>query len=259
MAPADSMDRVEGGRRLRPDAERPEPLATVIVTAFNREKVIGSAIESVISQQNNLLELIVIDGGSKDGTVDVIRKYDEVIDYWVSEKDRGIAHAYAKGVQQARGKWIYFLGSDDTFASPNVFNAVAPHLTNDVKAVVGLVQRDTGSFFRSSLGLKTYFVNTIHHQGAFYTRALFDNFAYDETIRVCEDYELNFLLARTHAPIRFIDVVISVWATDGASSVSGELRYYKNMYQMRSKYISPLVNGFCFLVGWANVLRHKLI
>lgn len=254
-----SLGRLEGGRRLGSGQERPAPLATVIVTAFNRAKVIGSAIESVLAQGNVRLELIVIDGGSTDGTVDVIRKYDQLIDYWVSEKDRGIAHAYAKGVQQARGQWVYFLGSDDTFASPGVFNQIARHLTPDVQAVVGLVQRDTGTFFRSSVGLKTYFVNTIHHQGAFYARALFDDFSYDESIRVCEDYELNFRLALRRAPVRFIDVVVSVWSTDGASSVSGEMRYYKNMYRMRSKYLSPVVNCLCFLVGWANVLRHKVI
>jgi putative colanic acid biosynthesis glycosyltransferase len=203
--------------------------------------------------------LVVIDGGSTDGTVDVIRKYDDVIDYWISEKDRGIAHAYAKGVRKAHGKWVYFLGSDDTFAAPDVFNAIAPHLTPEVEAVVGLVQRDTGSLFRSSIGLKTYFINTIHHQGAFYARTLFENFAYDEAIRVCEDYELNFLLAHNRSPVKFIDVVVSIWSTEGASSVSGEMRYYKNMYQMRSKYISPLVNCLFFLVGWANVVRRKLI
>jgi len=89
------------------------PLITVITVVLNAEKVLSETIESVINQTYPNVEYIIIDGGSKDGTLEIIKKYEDYIDYWVSEPDNGIYDAMNKGIRLALGDYYVFLGSDD--------------------------------------------------------------------------------------------------------------------------------------------------
>lgn len=91
------------------------PLITVITVVLNGEKYLEETIQSVINQTYPNVEYIIVDGGSTDGTLDIIKKYEDKIDYWVSEKDNGIYDAMNKGLRVALGKWIGFLGSDDYY------------------------------------------------------------------------------------------------------------------------------------------------
>ncbi len=89
------------------------PSLSIIVAVYNAFHTIGRCIESVTAQTYPYRELIVIDGGSTDGTVEILRQKSDQIQYWVSEPDTGICNAWNKGVQKARGEWIGFLGADD--------------------------------------------------------------------------------------------------------------------------------------------------
>jgi glycosyltransferase involved in cell wall biosynthesis len=89
------------------------PLITIITVVFNGAKTLEETIQSVINQTYPNVEYIIIDGGSTDGTLDIIKKYEYYIDYWVSEKDKGIYDAMNKGVVVSVGMWIGILGSDD--------------------------------------------------------------------------------------------------------------------------------------------------
>ncbi len=89
------------------------PLITVITVVFNGAKTLEETIQSVINQTYPNVEYIIIDGGSTDGTLDIIKKYEDHIDYWVSEKDKGIYDAMNKGVVVSTGMWVGILGSDD--------------------------------------------------------------------------------------------------------------------------------------------------
>lgn len=86
------------------------PIFSVIIVVFNAANYIEDAILSVISQHYKKIELIIIDGGSIDGTVDIIKKYDEYISFWRSEPDNGIYDAMNKGVRIAKGDYLYFFG-----------------------------------------------------------------------------------------------------------------------------------------------------
>ncbi|MCX7738944.1 MAG: glycosyltransferase [Hydrogenothermaceae bacterium] len=90
------------------------PLITVITVVFNGEKYLEETIQSVINQTYPNVEYIIIDGGSADKTLDLINKYERYIDYWVSEKDKGI-YAWNKVLTLSFGHWLSFLGSDDYF------------------------------------------------------------------------------------------------------------------------------------------------
>jgi glycosyltransferase involved in cell wall biosynthesis len=91
------------------------PRLSVIVPSFNQGEYIEETLLSIINQHYPNLELIVIDGGSTDNSVDIIRKYSDKITYWVSEKDRGQSHAINKGIEQATGEWIAWMNSDDCY------------------------------------------------------------------------------------------------------------------------------------------------
>ena len=107
---------------------RGHPLISVITVVFNGAATIEHTIRSVLEQTYGNVEYIIVDGGSTDGTLDIIRKYDGDIDYWVSEKDAGIYDAMNKGVALASGDYIGMLNADDYFANPLALEQIAARL-----------------------------------------------------------------------------------------------------------------------------------
>lgn len=107
------------------------PLITIITVVFNGEKYLEQTIQSVINQTYPNVEYIIIDGGSTDGTLDIIKKYEHFIDYWVSERDKGIYDAMNKGVRVSLGNWVGILGSDDYYekdALRSLFFEILEHI-----------------------------------------------------------------------------------------------------------------------------------
>jgi len=114
------------------------PKITVITAVYNNHRFIAHAIESVLEQTYKNIELIVIDGGSTDGTVEVINRYRPWLSKFISEADGGIYEALNKGISYATGEVIGFLHSDDLFAGKNTLSAVAAGFHSaDVDAVYG--------------------------------------------------------------------------------------------------------------------------
>lgn len=120
--------KIEGGGRLRGSRKHSlpgKPLITVITVVFNGAATLEHTIRSVIEQTYANVEYIVIDGGSTDATLEILRRYDADIDYWVSEKDAGIYDAMNKGIALAGGDYIGMLNSDDFFAHPSALETIA--------------------------------------------------------------------------------------------------------------------------------------
>lgn len=117
----------EGGLRTQgyfKKSEEDNPLITIVTVVFNGEQFLEETILSVINQTYDNVEYIIIDGGSTDGTLDIIRKYERAIDYWVSEKDVGIYDAMNKGVLVASGEWLSFLNSGDVYSTKALMHVV---------------------------------------------------------------------------------------------------------------------------------------
>ncbi len=108
----------EGGNRLKNQKNvynNNNPLISIITVSYNGEKYLEETFKSVFSQTNNNYEYIVVDGGSSDSTINIIKKYESKIDYWISEKDLGIYDAFNKGMQLCKGEYIGFINSDDIY------------------------------------------------------------------------------------------------------------------------------------------------
>jgi len=101
-----------------------EPLVSIITVVFNSKNLLEKTIQSVINQDYRNVEYIIIDGGSKDGTVDIIKKYNDKIAYWISEPDNGLYDAMNKGIQQAKGDYLWFINSGDQIYSDETLRLI---------------------------------------------------------------------------------------------------------------------------------------
>jgi len=124
------------------------PLITVVTVVFNAATTIEESILSVINQSYGNIEYIVIDGGSTDATLDIIRKYENAIDYWVSEKDKGIYDAMNKGINTSTGDWVNFMNAGDLFNSMNTVDQIFSTILGDEKIIYGDVHIRYGEFER---------------------------------------------------------------------------------------------------------------
>ena len=143
-----------------PGAAEMMPLVSVITPSFNAAATIERTIASVLAQTYTPIEYFVIDGGSVDGTVDIVRKYEHRIARWVSEPDAGIADAFNKGLALAQGKYVLFVNADDWLDPAHVATAVEILEANSTKAFVygdllhyragepAFLQRGSGDYLR---------------------------------------------------------------------------------------------------------------
>lgn len=239
-------------------------LITIITVVFNRVMSLEQTILSVINQSYDNIEYIIIDGGSTDGTLDVIRVYESAIDYWISERDGGIYDAMNKAITVANGDWIYFLGADDILLNSETINRVVSNWPSGINAdlIFGTIEYQDGFVFRSQLNVKINCFNTVHHQSAFYRKKLFDNFRYNENFVAVGDYELNYVIYRNKLTYFSIDEIIAKCGNGGLSHSSSGIRNYLDMFKIRVKhagFFERIFHCFCLIVGLTNLLRRTIL
>jgi len=215
-----------GGKRFSAPMSRDCPLVTVVTVVFNGEKDLESTILSVLNQSYRNVEYIIIDGGSTDGTLDILRRYDDSIDYWVSEPDHGIYDAMNKALPLARGKWIYFLGSDDTLR--NSLGIVADYLKDERIIYFGTVYAPgLEPISQNPLRPWQLLRRNICQQAIFYPRALFESHQFNLKYRILADWEFNMrCYSSPHFSFHYIPVVIANYNNvTGISSVCPDKQF----------------------------------
>ena len=168
---------------------------SIITINLNNREGLKKTIESVVNQTCQDFEYIIIDGGSTDGSVDIIKEYSSRIDYWVSEPDKGIYNAMNKGIAKAHGEYLNFMNSGDYFCNNKVLSDVLSAHTN-ADFFVGRVYNVnsdgiiiSSSIVTEELSMKWFYINTIPHQSTFIRRELFIKSMYDENLKIVADWK----------------------------------------------------------------------
>ena len=226
-----SDEKIEGGLRGKAKKKAGPPaeqLVSVITIVFNGEKYLEETILSVANQDYANIEYIIVDGGSTDGTLDIIRKYDDRIDYWQSEPDRGISDAMNKGIEMSSGTIVGIIHSDDYYADPTVLRRVAEVFEHSpqIKALYGSQDymdpvtgntlltwgRDTDP---AEIKKRMY----IPHPTLFVRRKVYDDIGlFRLDYEVAMDYEFAIRLTKFTRPY-FLDYRIACMRDVGASGI----------------------------------------
>ena len=172
------------------------PCITVITVVLNGVESIESTITSVINQPYKNLKYIVIDGGSTDGTVDIIKRYENSISFWISEKDCGIYDAMNKGWAHADAEsFILFIGSGDRLLS--LPESLERYSSADI--VIGDVLLGEDTLFKSAAGWRLKIYNSLHHQALLINKQLHQNPPFNTHYKVYADFDLNQRLLKSGA------------------------------------------------------------
>jgi glycosyltransferase involved in cell wall biosynthesis len=207
-------NRTEGGRRLR-EATSPTPsLVSIIVVVFRAAHELPPLLESIVAQRGEDIELIVIDGGSDDGTLDIIRRFEDSIDYWISEPDRGIYDAMNKGIAAATGEYILHLNAGDRLTCiPR--ESLLRCRTDGIDVACFTVNTENCGEFRPRTGFLMRILNVWHHQGTFYRRQ--SHPGYDIQYRVFSDFDCNQKMLKANKSVALFRQVVAEQSTVGVS------------------------------------------
>lgn len=227
---------------------------SIITINYNNVNGLQKTFDSVVSQTWKDFEWIIIDGGSTDGSRELIEQHQDEMAYWCSEPDRGIYHAMNKGLAKARGNYCFFLNSGDSFYSKDVTSRVLPYL-DGTDFIIGNIYLATDC--RKNLVKKGWFTGegvirvlnqfSFPHQSTFIKREVFERYGnYREDMRISSDWWLSYqaLIIGT-ATIKYIPCDISIYDVSGISSINQKLMYEERdrvlrekpyLYQMHSFY-----------------------
>lgn len=209
-----------------------EPLVSIITVVLNGEKWIEQTISSVLVQSYQNIEYIIIDGGSTDKTLDIIRQYEDKIDHWKSEKDQGISDAFNKGIKEASGELIGILNCGDFYEPQAVQNMVNAYQKNPDAVLHGRVKyiyRDKREIARPNIGDIWKRMSIIHTTMFVPAKLYREHGLFDLSYRYAMDPELVHRFLSKGVEFVCLDEVISNFRVEGES----DKNYIKALKEFR--------------------------
>lgn len=205
---------------------------SIITATWNSDKTLRNTIDSVLKQSYRNIEYIIIDGLSKDNTINIIKEYEPLFEgrlKWVSEKDKGIYDAMNKGIRMATGDVVGILNSDDFFTSNDIIEKVVEEFTNDIDAVYGdihfvnpdnlqkCVRYYSSKIFKRSL-MRMGFIPA--HPSFYCRKRCFDKFGYYKTdYKIGADFDLLLrFIYINHIRIKYLPIDMVTMRTGGVST-----------------------------------------
>lgn len=227
------------------------PKISVITINYNNASGLKQTIESVVAKLSEDIEYLVIDGGSKDDSKQVIEQYSDKITYWVSEPDQGIYHAMNKGIEAAKGTHLQFLNSGDMLDKEFRYSEVLSSLESNVLLYGNMLKvwpdgrkvldkkTDTDSFF-------TFFDGTINHSPSFIPKVWFEKYGnYDQTKKIVADWQFFVeAVGLGGEKVKYIDCLITVFDMTGISNQNGALDKTEREDFLRKKLPSAIYQDY---------------
>jgi len=221
-----------------------KPLISIITVVFNSEKYIEETILSIINQTYQNIEYIIIDGGSTDSTIDIIKKYENKISYWISEKDGGVYDAMNKGIKVSNGEWINFINAGDRLLYLDLNSLLNNTTTNS-----SYYFDEEKSSLRRDPFTKSYLThNTTCHQSIFYKKD--EILSYNLNYPIIADFEqMTRVCKNSFIPSYSQHIVF--FAKAGLSYESNKDKSIENL----KKKIKIIKNNLGFLWGLVATLH----
>lgn len=205
----------EGGKRLKKINQlKVKPIFTIITVVLNNDKYLEATIKSVLGQSFKDYEYIIIDGGSSDKSIKIIKKYQKKINYWVSEKDQGIYDAFNKGMSLARGEYIGIINSDDIYTK-NSLKIISKYIDNNknIDFIFGSVKKHWGV-------LHGYRPKKIHYSWGFYSSHSTGFFLSRKAASKVGQYNINY---KYHADYDYFYRLIVKYKMRGIGTKKNEI------------------------------------
>lgn len=200
---------------------------SIITVVYNAVTKIENTILSVITQDYNNTEYIVIDGGSTDGTLDIIKKYSSKISKFISEKDNGIYDAMNKGINLSVGDWINFINAGDAYTDNKVLSSLFKntHIENDVSVLYGdaIIKKANNQYakFTANKNISGIWKGPVFRHGTMFTRAEIhkeNNFDLSKDLKICSDFDFILKLYYKGFKMSYTGINILVYEEDGVSN-----------------------------------------
>ncbi|WP_339921727.1 glycosyltransferase family 2 protein [uncultured Flavobacterium sp.] len=207
------------------------PKVSIITVVYNGAKTIEQTIKSVLNQSYSNIEYIIIDGGSNDGTLDIINKYESKIDIIVSEPDYGIYNAMNKGVMKSNGVLVGIINSDDWYDTTAVEVIVNEYIKNMNFGVFhGLLRTWNGNHLLNINGTSKYVLknDSLPHPSTFIKKEIYELYGlYNEKYKFVADYELFLRFNKEGVSFLFIEQIIANFSIGGVSTISNKFLFEK--------------------------------
>lgn len=226
---------IKGGKRLTGDTKT-SPKITIITVVLNANGLLPGYLENVTGFLSDDVELVILDGASTDGTIDLLNQHSNKIDYWASAPDKGIYDAMNNAVKYARGQWLYFAGVDDTFLGD--FKEIPALLKNNTSVYYANVVYYGQPFYKV---YDDYYLTKLNfiHQALFYPKAVFNIYQYDTRYKVYADYHLNLRLWKDPAfQFEHLDKLIASFPEGGFSTTTRDELFESQRDQLFKQYLT---------------------
>jgi glycosyltransferase involved in cell wall biosynthesis len=234
------------------------PLITIIIVVYNGELSIEKSILSVLNQSYRNIEFIIIDGGSTDGTIDIIKKYQHKISFWVSEPDKGIYDAMNKAVAKSTGDWIYFLGADDLMF--NCIHEIVPNFEFDTLIYGDVIFKMKQKRLYGKFNSFKFIIHNLPHQALFYPRGVFEKYKYEDKYIYLADYYLNLLCWNDNSfKIKYMPKIIAEYNDLGMSSVKYDVNFINDRIHNFVRYMPIYYSPYILLRLSFSIVKLKLL
>lgn len=249
------IDRNNSRKKLL--VESTKPLLSVVTVTYNVGEEFYNTANSIISQSSLDFEWVVIDGKSGDDSLKIINEYDDYIDTFISEPDRGIYDAMNKSVKHAKGEYVIFLGSGDTFASESVIEEFAKRLDSNIDVLYGNVfeLRQDGNVLPTSVidfdvkwkslkkaefPIEPIMRGLPPHQATFMKRELIEKYKFDLDFTISADWDLIFKLYSLDYNFQKVDFTFA-WYPNGGYSAVHSVQWLKDVRFILHKYVTDKI------------------